>query len=353
MDVQINSRLALPDVLKGIAVVLMIQVHLTELFAVPLWLSSKAGQWSLFLGGAPAAPLFMAVMGYFLAKKQPTIMQAMKRGLQLISWGLMLNVGLNMHLLIKIAAGSFQLNPFDYIFGVDILILAGFSVVIIGLWSALAKRNLLLWMLLLVVFAFGNSFIPVSSATQHWSAYLLAVFNGTQTWAYFPLFPWVAYPVAGYIFSLLADTYQKQLRSEKTMLLAAFLLLIPVLAGFEVAFATAVNLPAYYHHSGFFVIWTIGFIALMAIVVRLLTGNLSAGKLSAFLQWLGRNVTSVYVFQWLLIGNLATAIYQTQYPIQLLFWFVTVLGLSVFFTLAWKKKRRAFELRLLFEAKKR
>ncbi|MDV7391850.1 heparan-alpha-glucosaminide N-acetyltransferase domain-containing protein, partial [Arthrospira platensis SPKY1] len=105
MDVQKGSRLTLPDVLKGLAVLLMIQVHLTELFAVPFWLNSKAGQWSLFLGGAPAAPLFMAVMGYFLAKKQPTIMQAMKRGLRLISWGLMLNVGLNMHLLIKIAAG--------------------------------------------------------------------------------------------------------------------------------------------------------------------------------------------------------------------------------------------------------
>lgn len=341
MDVQIKSRLTLPDVLKGLAVVLMIQVHLTELFAVPLWLSGKAGQWSLFLGGPPAAPLFMAVMGYFLAKKQPTIMQAMKRGLQLISWGLMLNVGLNMHLLIKIATGSIQLNPFDYIFGVDILILAGFSVLIIGLWSALAKRNWLLWMLLMVVFAFGNSFIPVSSATQHWSAYLLAVFNGTQTWAYFPLFPWVAYPIAGYVFFLMADTFQKQMRSENSLFIVAFLLLIPVVAGFDVAFATAVNLPAYYHHSGFFVIWTLGFIALMAIVVSLLSGGRPAGKLSAGLQWLGRNVTSVYVFQWLLIGNLATAIYQTQYPIQLLFWFIAVLGLSVLFTLSYKKLRQA------------
>lgn len=341
MDVQIKSRLTLPDVLKGLAVVLMIQVHLTELFAVPLWFNSKAGQWSLFLGGSPAAPLFMVVMGYFLAKKQPTIKQAMKRGLQLISWGLMLNVGLNTHLLIKIAAGSIQLNPLDYIFGVDILILAGFSVVIIGIWSAIAKRNSLLWMLLLLFFAFGNSFLPASTATQHWSAYLLAVFNGTQSWAYFPLFPWVAYPIAGYVFSLMTDTYQKQLRSEKSLLLVAFMLLMPVLAGFDVAFATAVNLPAYYHHSGFFVTWTLGFVALMAILVRLLSGELPAGKLSTGLQWLGRNVTSVYVFQWLLIGNLATALYQTQYPVQLLFWFLVVLGFSVLFTLSWKKIRRA------------
>jgi len=53
------------DIAKGIAVVLMIQVHLTELFAIPEWYEGVAGKLSLFLGGPPAAPVFMFLMGFF------------------------------------------------------------------------------------------------------------------------------------------------------------------------------------------------------------------------------------------------------------------------------------------------
>ena len=54
------------DLLKGMAVLAMIQVHLMELFARQEVYDSLTGKISLFLGGIPAAPVFMAVMGYFL-----------------------------------------------------------------------------------------------------------------------------------------------------------------------------------------------------------------------------------------------------------------------------------------------
>jgi hypothetical protein len=48
-------------------VALMIQVHLMELFAQPAVLASWVGKVSLFLGGPPAAPVFMLIMGYYAA----------------------------------------------------------------------------------------------------------------------------------------------------------------------------------------------------------------------------------------------------------------------------------------------
>jgi len=44
----------------------------------------------------------------------------------------------------------------------------------------------------------------------------------------------------------------------------------------------------------------------------------------AFLRWLGKNITVFYVIQWLIIGNIATAIYQTQELSRYWFWCVPI-----------------------------
>jgi hypothetical protein len=43
-----------------------------------------------------------------------------------------------------------------------------------------------------------------------------------------------------------------------------------------------------------------------------------------YLRWVGRYVTNFYVFQWLLIGNIGTAIYKTQESQAILLWFVVI-----------------------------
>ncbi|PJB59375.1 MAG: hypothetical protein CO098_03725, partial [Bacteroidetes bacterium CG_4_9_14_3_um_filter_41_19] len=95
-------RVRTPDLLKGMAVILMIQVHLIELFATQEIYDSFFGQLLLFLGGPPAAPVFMAVMGYFLAFSKRGLLFDVKRGFKLIIWGFALNIGLNLNLFFHI-----------------------------------------------------------------------------------------------------------------------------------------------------------------------------------------------------------------------------------------------------------
>ena len=59
-----------------------------------------------------------------------------------------------------------------------------------------------------------------------------------------------------------------------------------------------------------------------------------------YLEWTGREVTTMYVFQWLIIGNLATSIYKTQYPIWLIFWFAGILALSSILTYFYSRLRK-------------
>ena len=79
----IISRNRTADLLKGVTVILMVQVHLVELFAQQQIFNSYMGSVLLFLGGPPAPPVFMAVMGYFIAFRNSNISKSILRGLKL------------------------------------------------------------------------------------------------------------------------------------------------------------------------------------------------------------------------------------------------------------------------------
>jgi len=61
-----------------------------------------------------------------------------------------------------------------------------------------------------------------------------------------------------------------------------------------------------------------------------------------YLQWVGKNVTAFYVFQWLIIGNIATALFQSQQWTGLMFWFGIVVLSSSLLVFTWQKFRPLF-----------
>ena len=78
-----------PDILRGAAVILMIQIHITEVFATDSFREGFFGQLSLFLGGVPAAPVFMVLMGWY-AVSRLEVAPLMLRGLMVFFAGLLL-----------------------------------------------------------------------------------------------------------------------------------------------------------------------------------------------------------------------------------------------------------------------
>jgi uncharacterized membrane protein len=325
-----SGRLLLPDLLKGLAVLLMIQVHLMELFALPEIYNSNWGKISLFLGGPPAAPVFMAVMGYFLAISGAGTVSAIGRGLKLILYGLLLNIGLNLHLLYHIIIGESSLNPLSYIFGVDILFLAGLSVITIVLFRKIFNNTLIWWLMAMILVVTASTFIPYGNSEEQWSTYLLAFFYRASWWSYFPLIPWLAYPVAGYTFRLIEIRLPNRLVSSKNSILAGLILVGILLATFSYGFGISSDLQAYYHHNLFYFLWALIFLMVWMALLRLLLKITGTNPVTGFLQWIGRNVTAFYVFQWLIIGNLATAFYKSVSAIQLLFWFAGISILTSF-----------------------
>lgn len=328
------------DLLKGIAVLLMIQVHIMELFAKQEIFDSTFGKVSLFLGGPPAAPVFMAVMGYFIFNSGKSLNQNLIRALKLFSGGILLNIGLNLNLLISIYNGRFDLDPWHYVFGADILPLAGLSIAGLSIVKKFFRSNLLPYLLLLVIFAFISTRLPdITDNPDSFAAYIQAFLWGKYEWSYFPFFPWFIYPLAGYTFALVSTLYEDNFRSVnvRPVIVISTLLLIFT---FEYASDITHNLQIYYHHDEIFAGWILVFLGIWTILSHLTLKVIDDNVLAKYIQWLGRNVTAAYVIQWLIIGNIATEIYKTQNILNIILWFGAITAAVSLFVLMYEKMIR-------------
>lgn len=301
------------DLLKGFAVLMMIQVHLIELFAKQEIYDGLIGKISLFLGGPPAAPLFMTVMGYFLAKSNKSFLQNLKRGIFLILGGILLNIGLNFHLLILIFIGKIQLNPLAYIFGADILPLAGLSVIMIALIKKFTQNNplssilfppiILIFILILHAETINHR---VNSDTL---VYIQAFLWGQLEWSYFPFLPWAVYPLAGFSYYKIAE----KINIEKSTKDFAFLFSsVVTFVSIEYAVKIASEVKEYYHHNWLYTLWIFQFLIFLICCFEGVETSWGRNIIMLYIKWLGKNVTAAYVIQWIVIGNIATFIYRTM-----------------------------------------
>lgn len=323
----VTARNNVADLMKGIAVVLMVQVHLVELFARDEIFNSSLGSILLFLGGPPAAPVFMVIMGYFLAKSKKTIQQDIIRGIKLIALGILLNAAINFHLFIKIFFGGVQLDPLPYLFGADILPLAGISIILIAFVKKYFGKNLIVMLVFILIMIILSEYLNRLGDTPAPMAYLQAFFFGHLQWSYFPLLPWIVYPLSGFIFRLASD---KIIINESTTNFAVIFACIISVSTISYGIETASNLKEYYHHNWIYIFWNIQFLLIAAFLSQKIITYADDNLIVRYLRWVGRNVTLVYVIQWIIIGNIATAVFRTQNEVMLLLWFILILsGVSI------------------------
>jgi hypothetical protein len=326
------SRLPLPDLLKGIAVFLIIPVHILEFFIDQAGRESLFGKTLLFLGGPICVPVFMIMMGYFIAGNEKPLKKNLLRGIKVLFLGLILNIALNFHLLIRIFFGGWNFNPWEYIFGVDILYLAGLAIIFLSVIKTVGKgKEWVALILFLIVAGFSGIINEKIMLTE--KNYILPFIGGYYSWSYFPIFPWMAYSLAGFAFYYHEEKIRSFLESRRTIpliILSCLMLLVLLFSkwGFEIT----VNLPAYYHHTFLYSLWATGIVVLWSLLIRFLLKKFHGNITTRFLMWLGKNITLFYIIQWLIIGNVATSIYQTQDISTYLYWFAGIFPVSILLT---------------------
>lgn len=339
------KRFPLPDLLKGFAVFLIVPVHILETFIDSTGRESIFGKILLFLGGPFAVPVFMMVMGYFVALSKKSFSQNILRGVLIFTAGFLLNIGLNFHLLLKIKSEGWQFDPLQYIFGVDILFLAGISIIVLTVLKTI-KNGQQIILLALVLFVSGSTsyFNEILMVTGE--NYILPFIAGDYSWSYFPLFPWLAYPLTGFLFQKeefrIREFFQKHRKVSIILVLSIF---IPVMIFSGYGIEISVSLTEYYHHTFLFFLWTLGVDLLWMLLLFLVVKKLADFPVVVFLQWLGKNITVFYVVQWLIIGNTATAIYQTQELSTFAYWFVAIFMATVVVVILYEKAKARYLIR--------
>jgi len=332
------KRFPLPDLLKGFAVFLIVPVHILEKFIDYSGRESLFAKILLVLGGPVAVPLFMIIMGYFVAMSKKSAAQNMLRGALIFILGIFLNIGLNFHLLLKIWTEGWKFDPLQAIFGVDIFYLAGMSIIILSVLKTLKYGQQ--WVAIaLILFVSGSTsyFNEILMVTER--NYILPFIGGEYSWSYFPLFPWLAYPLIGFLFLKTESRIREFIQKQKVVSIAflAFVLILVVLFS-RFGIETTINLSKYYHHTFLFFIWTLGVDVLWVLLLWFLVQKFSEFPVVVFLRWLGKNITVFYVIQWLIIGNIATAIYQTQELSNYAYWLVPIFLVTIVATRLFEKK---------------
>ena len=319
------KRLFLPDLLKGFAVFLIVPVHILELFMDSAARESLFGKVLLFLGGPILVPVFMIIMGYFLAKNQKPFSVNLFRGIKVFAIGFLLNIGLNFHLLLKIQFAGWQFNTLEYIFGVDILYFAGLSIILISVLKTIKSGRDWIALLLFFAVAGATSFVNQKLMVPERN-YIFPFIGGTWSWSYFPLFPWLAYPLAGFAFFHFEERILAFINRQKNIsgILFALILVLVLFFGKQ-GFTITTDLPSYYHHTFWFSMWAFGVVILWAVFWQFMLNKFPKTRLGEFFMWLGKNITLFYIIQWLITGNIATAIYQTQTLSSFPFWFAGIL----------------------------
>lgn len=334
-----QTRSRTSDLIKGVAIIAMVQLILVEFFARQPIMDGLTGKISMFIGGSTTAPVFLSVMGYYIAFKQKTLWARVLRGLQLIGLGLFVNIGRNIIVLTGFAHPTYVTGTLPLIFSTNILILAGLSLIVIAILIKLFRGHVLIFLFLIIAILLIQYAIPPVEKTFP-NSILLPFFYGKYHHGFFPFIPWFSYVLAGYCFFqfknyFVSDQF-KHSQTVKVMLL--FLSGIVLLVTAKFGFRVSIQPQLYFHHGIMFFLFCINYVFWWLLSARAIVHR-SDNFISHYVEWLGKKVTAFYVIFMLLVGNLGVVFYKNQDYKTLVLWFVGSLIITSLLVMVWDKIR--------------
>ncbi|MGV8123848.1 MAG: heparan-alpha-glucosaminide N-acetyltransferase domain-containing protein [Candidatus Xenobiia bacterium LiM19] len=201
-----SGRLRFIDAARGLALVLMIQVHTFDFW---MHLSAKnfhswAWKTSNFLGSL-SAPLFLLLVGFNTAlsvEKKKTVKRKGKISifLRLFTRGLLIFASgyiFNYIMFCFPDTRGFSLE--ETLLIVQILHSIGISMCILAVLTIFEPFAVYLCALGALLFALGGAVVWNLQAPDWIPQYLMTLLRGLPFKAYFPVFPWCCFPLAGYV----------------------------------------------------------------------------------------------------------------------------------------------------------
>lgn len=310
---QQSKRIEALDLIKGMSVIGMIIIHTLLTFAdVKSQSETFIGNFIVFLGRGTS--IFLICMGLtFMTSRHQSLKSALTRG------GLLLAAALFMNFLKFIFPVIFGFAPDNFIqrYGWhgpieqqylylmllgDILQLAGMSLLFIGFIRKYVtnKYGILAIGLLIALVSREVSGINLDYPVINYVLDLLFN-NDFPAYVYFPVFPWVSFIIIGMFFG---KWYQElnydRLQLFKNMLYIGFLF-VALGAPFVFIYGDY-NYNGFYHMGPGGVVYFAGWTLIFLWIIFKISVNVKENKFIKLLKYCSRNLTTMYMTQWILIS---------------------------------------------------
>ena len=297
------------DLIKGLAILFMINIHVLWLFTDLELYETIFAALVYFMGGLPAAPVFMFAMGVGVVySRRDNWKYFLKRGLIILLLGYLLNLlrfvipfalGLELNVMKPAAIeASFEYSSLLMLFmEIDILQFAGLSLIFIALLKKI-KLSIFFYPLLMLL-PLLNYIVQDIQLENVFLNSLLGLFWGSGLNSTFPFLIWIFYPLLGILFgSILICVKNKNTLYLITGILG---LLVLILVAPRASYLLSPDVYNYYHH-GIFGNLTIGAFILFWLAIFYFAGKIIPNIIRERLSFWSRKITHMYLIHWLLIG---------------------------------------------------
>lgn len=307
----LDGRLRAFDLARGLAIVFMVMVHVLGHYGNEASWASPLGGVVIFLGGPTAAPVFMFLMGASLAlSRRSSATGIARRGIWLLTLAYTLNVlrgvlpaSLGLGTGFVTEADIWPYTPLNLLTLVDIHQMAGLALLVI---AALVAARISAPALSVVLVGLAALVALVSPSL--WGAttggpidVLLALLWGTDWNVFFPLFPWIVYPLVGFAFGRVLIEQPDRRRFVRRMGVVGVVVMLVGVATIALVHP-AIGIESYWRQPPGVLLAILGLVlawlALADVVVARVPPNRAFDQLYGW----SRRVTSMYCIHWILIG---------------------------------------------------
>ncbi|MFN5627865.1 MAG: heparan-alpha-glucosaminide N-acetyltransferase domain-containing protein [Bacteroidota bacterium] len=311
-----NNRLLSIDLARGLAVLFMIAVHTLEVFASEEVKNSVFGEIIEFLGGPPAAPVFMTLMGFsFINSSKSELKPRLLRGFKLFLSGYILNIirgvlpfsistYLNMDIVEKLPLE--KLNEYTILTIVDILQFAGIALMIMALIHEF-KINKYIILLAAFIISMLSPFLWGFTLNIPLVDQIFELLWGDQAIGFsfidnkiaFPIFPWLSFPLIG---MYLGETMKNTIDQNRTFKHFGIGGIVVLLIGIVISYNNIeYHFNDYYHSRQGAMLFMCGFVVFWIYITKIAIDKLPANKLFELLFKWSKGVTNIYFAQWIII----------------------------------------------------
>ena len=308
------TRLIEADAVKTFAIIYMVIIHVYERMSVvestATMPDSVLRNIIEFAGGPLAAPVFMFSMGIgMMYTRHNSPEDFIKRGFRLLIAGYILNfVRFTGPLLAAKAMGmntDYGYSVLDTFFMVDIFQLAALSFLLMGLLKKAHMKPFFILCLALLMQAAGTWLgLHMDQESPLNMFFGLFVYVGSASG--FALMLWFVYPAAGMLFAeIMKNVEDRDCFYKRTLVLCAAVIISMVsvlpLTDYDIRSTYALAGDIYYRQNMYSFLFTLSVILIALASSYLVFRGREHTMIGRFIRYCSVNLTTIYVFQWLLI----------------------------------------------------